>query len=181
MGSSKSLDLLRSAYNYKERGMKVLLMTFSRDTRNGVGYITSRTGLQEEAIALDEDCNPYRLTYEEARKGKLSAVFVDEIQFATKEQIEEFSDIVDHFKIPVLCYGLRSDFAGELFPAIEKLLVLSDTIEEIKTVCWCGSKATMNARIVDGEVTKTGEQIQIGGNESYTALCRKHWKTGTLK
>ena len=161
--------------------MKVLLMTFSRDTRNGVGYITSRTGLQEEAIALDEDSNPYEVAYVEAVNVGFSAIFVDEIQFATKKQIEEFSDIVDEFNVPVLCYGLRSDFAGELFPAIEKLLVLADTIEEIKSICWCGRKSTMNARIVDGKVTKTGEQIQIGGNESYVSLCRKHWKTGTLK
>lgn len=176
MGSGKSIDLLKVAYNYEERGQKVLILTSGIDDRYGVGKVKSRIGIEKEAIIIKEDTNIFNLVID-----KVDCVLVDEVQFLTKDQIYQLSDIVDYLNIPVITYGLKSDFMLEPFLASKYLMVLADVIEEIPTVCWCGKRANVNARIVNGKIVKEGEQIQVGGNESYISLCRKHYKEGKIK
>ena len=173
MGSSKTANALMAEYNYRERGQKVLLAKTSTDTRDGVNIIRSRIGLQKECVLLDAVCE---MSDEELKT--YNAVIVDEIQFAKREQIDFLTHIVDDLNVPVLCYGLRSDFQLNLFEGSERLLAIADEIKEVKTVCWCGKKATCNARLSNGRVIKEGEQVLLGGNESYIALCRKHWAEG---
>ena len=181
MGASKTANALMVAYNYKERGQKALVLKPETDTREGQNIIKSRVGLTQEAHLVSSDENLFDLVQKEQHNGqKVDCVIVDEAQFLTKRQVEQLSDIVDIINTPVIAYGLRADFRGELFEGSLWLLALADTIEEIKTVCFCSKKAIMNARISNGKVVKKGEQIKIGGNESYVALCRKHWKEGKL-
>ena len=172
MGSSKSANALMVQYNYTERGQSALLVKPRMDSRGEEGTISSRAGLSARCVYMED--------IEKADLSRYDCLIVDEAQFLSKAQVEKLSDIVDESNIPVICYGLRADFRGELFEGSRCLLACADTIEEIKTVCWCGKKATYNARIADGRVVKSGEQILIGGNESYAALCRKHWKRGEL-
>ncbi|MCK5808625.1 thymidine kinase [bacterium] len=182
MGASKTANALMVAYNYKERGQRALIFKPETDTREEKNIIKSRVGLSEEAQLISKRDN--LLDFVDSEKGKsqkVDCVIVDEAQFLTKQQVEQLTDVVDRRNIPVIAYGLRADFRGELFEGSLWLLALADTIEEIKTVCFCSKKAIMNARILDGKVIKTGEQIKIGGNESYVALCRKHWKEGKTK
>ena len=172
MGSSKTANAIMVQYNYRERGQNALLLKPRLDSRDGEKVVGSRSGL----------CAPCEFV-EDLDKVDLSlydCLIVDEAQFLTKAQVEQLVDIVDEHCIPVICYGLRADFQGNLFEGSHWLLAWADTIEEIKTVCWCGRKATCNARVADGKVVKAGEQIVLGGNESYVALCRKHWKSGEL-
>ena len=172
MGSSKSANAIMVQYNYHERGQKALLVKPGIDQRDGAKIVGSRCGLSAPCILMEElDCINYR---------EYNCIVVDEAQFLTKAQVQRLVEIVDDDGIPVVCYGLRADFRGELFEGSQWLLAWADTIEEVKTVCWCGKKATWNARISDGRVLKEGEQIVLGGNESYTALCRKHWREGNL-
>lgn len=172
MGSSKTANAIMVQYNYAERGQSALLVKPQLENRDGERIIASRSGLQAPCVFMEE------LTLDEAAKH--DCIIVDEAQFLTKEQVQLLVDIVDTANVPVVAYGLRADFQGNLFEGSHWLLAWADSIEEIKTVCWCGKKATYNARISNGKVVKEGEQIVLGGNESYTSLCRKHWATGDL-
>ncbi len=181
MGASKTSNALMVEYNYRERGQNAVILKPSIDTRDGVSVIKSRLGIGKEAILVFPETDVFKLIETMDSSGKIHCVIIDEAQFLSGSQVSELCRIVDELNIPVIAYGLRADFAGNLFPGSERLLALADTIEEIKTVCWCSKKAIMNARIVNGTVVKVGEQIVIGGNESYIALCRKHWAEGKLR
>ncbi|MGI6192585.1 MAG: thymidine kinase [Christensenellales bacterium] len=173
MGSSKSANALMVRYNYEERNQKVLLVKPELDSRDGERVVTSRCGLSSPCEYLDA-------LYDRDVK-QYDCVIVDEAQFLTKKQVERLVEIVDEEGVPVIAYGLRADFRGELFEGSQWLLAWADTIEEIKTICWCGKKATYNARFdEDGNVTKVGEQIVLGANDRYVGLCRRHWKEGNL-
>lgn len=178
MNAGKSTLLLQSAHNYKERGMDTLLFTAAIDGRYEKGKIYSRIGLKSDAVSFDHDFNLFDYTHSQKQLNPLlQCVLVDESQFLTKKQVGQLTDIVDELNLPVLAYGIRSDFRGEPFEGSMYLLIWADNLIEIKTICHCGKKAIMNARINSkGEIVKTGEQIQIGGNESYIAMCRKHFK-----
>jgi thymidine kinase len=179
MNAGKSTVLLQSAYNYQERGMATLLFTPQIDNRAGTGKIASRIGLFADAIPYDNQFDLYTYTKEKiAQNPLINCVLVDEAQFMTKEQVMQLTDIVDELNLPVLAYGLRTDFMGESFPGSKYLLALADNLVEIKTICHCGRKATMNMRIdAEGRKLTKGDQVQIGGNESYVSVCRKHYKT----
>jgi len=181
MNAGKSLDLLKTAYNYEERQQNVLILTSALDVRYGINKIKSRVGLEKEAKSISEDTNICDIFIKENSINKINCVLVDESQFLKKHHIMQLTDIVDLYDTPVICYGLRSDFKNDPFEGSSYLMAISDTIEELKTVCWCGKKAIINARVVDNKITTTGEQIQIGGNESYVSLCRKHFKEGKIK
>lgn len=175
MGSGKSIDLLKVAYNYEERGKKVLVFTASIDDRIGeCGKVWTRIGLSKEAEIFSEDKNLFDIVKNYSFKP--DCILVDEAQFLSKKNVEELSDIVDELNIPVICYGLRADFRQNFFEGSKALMEIADKIEEIKTICECGAKATVNMRIVDGKPTIKGEQILIGGNESYKSVCRKCYK-----
>jgi thymidine kinase len=176
MGSSKTANALMVHFNYEERGQKALLVKSGVDKRDGDLIIKSRIGLKKECITLEELMN-----YNDEILKEYNAIVVDEVQFASKEQIDRLSDIADFLDIPVICYGLRADFKNELFPGSERLLAIADEVEEIKTVCWCGKKATCNARYNENGIVRDGEQVMLGANDSYISLCRKHFKLGILK
>jgi len=177
MNAGKSTVLLQSAYNYRERGMEALLFTPTIDTRYGVGKISSRIGLTHEAIPFEKDFNLFDYTLSEKDKNsKIACVLVDEAQFLTKVQVKQLTEIVDTLNLPVLAYGIRSDFQGEPFEGSLYLLVWADNLVELKTICFCGKKAIMNARMdVDGRFIKVGSQVLIGDNDTYTSMCRKHF------
>ena len=177
MGSSKTANALMVRYNYMERGKKVLLLKPKIENRDGEKIIRSRIGLEAECEYVED------VIEEPAYNGlsEYDAIIIDEAQFLTGKQVDRLSDIVDNFDIPVLCFGLRADFRGNFFSGSQRLMEIADSIEEIKTICWCGRKATFNARLKDGKVIYTGQQVMMGGNESYIALCRKHYKEGKLK
>lgn len=172
MGSSKTANAIMVRHNYLERGQRVLMLKPRLDNRDGETMIASRSGLRCRCHFI-EDLDRFNVR-------DYDCLIVDEAQFLTKAQVEALVRIVDEMGIPVICYGLRADFRGNLFEGSHWLLAWADTIEEIKTVCWCGRKATCNARVVGGEVVKSGEQIVLGGSESYVALCRRHWAKGEL-
>lgn len=180
MNAGKSIELIKVAYNYEERGKRVLVLIPSVDNRYGTGVIASRIGISREAIAINDDTNILNLFMNENKKKKIDCVLIDECQFLKKHHVQELIEIVDSCEVPVLAYGLKNDFKNELFEGSYYMLVYADKIEEIKTICWCGRKATMVARIVDGKFVKTGEQIVIGGNDMYISLCRKHYNDGRL-
>ena len=180
MNAGKTIELIKVAYNYEERGKKVLVMTPAIDDRYGIGKIASRIGVTRDATLIKDNTNILELYLDEAKKGEISCVLVDECQFLKRHHIEELAEIVDSFDTPVLAYGLKNDFKNDLFEGSYYMLIYADKIEEIKTICWCGRKATMVARVVDGKFVKTGEQIQIGGNDMYVSLCRKHYNDGRL-
>ena len=170
MGSGKSIDLLKVAYNYEERKQNVFLLTAGIDDRYSKGEIATRIGISKEAHTFNKDDNLFEMI---KNNNKIDCVLVDEAQFLSRKNVEELSDVVDLLNIPVICYGLRADFRGELFEGSKWLLTIADKIEEIKTICECGNKATYNMRIVDGKPTTLGDQVLIGGNESYISVCRK--------
>ena len=167
MNAGKSIELIKVAYNYEERGKRVLVLVPSVDDRFGKGMVCSRIGLKREAIMVNDNTNLLKLFMEENAKKKIDCVLVDECQFLKKHHVQELVEIVDSYETPVLAYGLKNDFRNELFEGSYYMLVYADKIEEIKTICWCGRKATMVARIVDGKFVKTGEQILIGCNDMY--------------
>ncbi|MFC0215600.1 thymidine kinase [Paenibacillus chartarius] len=170
MNSGKSIEVLRVAHNYEEQGKKVLLFTSVVDDRYGIGKVASRIGMQKEAAVVDDDMDMFAI----AQSERPNAILVDEAQFLGEKQIKQLVDIVDSLNIPVMAYGLRADFLGQLFEGSYHLLALADTIEEIKTVCWyCDKKAIMNMRCKDGIPVFEGEQIMVGGNDSYVPVCRK--------
>ena len=175
MGSSKTANALMAEYNYRERGQKVLLAKTNIDTRDGANIMRSRIGLEKECLLLSDICE---MPDEEIKK--YDAVIVDEIQFATSEQVDHLAYIVDYLNVPVLCYGLRSDFQLHLFEGSERLITIADVIKEVKTVCWCGKKATTNARYNEHGIVREGSQVMLGANDSYIALCRKHFLEGNL-
>lgn len=175
MNSSKTANALMTHFNYEEVGQKALLCKTEMDTRDGAKKIRSRMGLENECVLLKE---LQLMTEEQIRE--YDCIIVDEVQFASKEQIDFLSDIVDFLDVPVVCYGLRADFQNKLFPGSERLIAIADTISEIKTVCWCGKKATCNARYNHKGIVRTGEQVVLGANDNYVALCRKHYKLGML-
>jgi thymidine kinase len=180
MNAGKSIELIKVAYNYEERGKRVLVFVPSVDSRYGKGVVSSRIGIKREAIIINDDTNILKLFMEEDAVGKIDCVLIDECQFLKKHHVQELVEIVDSCETPVLAYGLKNDFRNELFEGSYYMLVYADKIEEIKTICWCGRKATMVARIVDGRFVKTGEQIVIGGNDMYVSLCRKHYNDGRV-
>ncbi|UTW00846.1 thymidine kinase [Marinomonas rhizomae] len=177
MNAGKSTVLLQSAHNYQERGMRVLLLTASIDDRFETGQIASRIGISAEACLFDNDTNLVALIQNEINQQRLSCILIDEAQFLTKEQVYALSEIVDKQHIPVLAFGIRTDFQGELFEGSQALLAWSDKLIELKTVCHCGSKATMVIRLNEqGTPVKEGAQVEIGGNDRYLSVCRKHFK-----
>lgn len=180
MNAGKSIDLIKVAYNYEERGQTVMCLIPAVDDRYGVGVITSRIGVQREATAVGDDTNILELFMKENERQHIDCVLVDECQFLKKHHVQELVEIVDSCNTPVICYGLKNDFRNELFEGSYYMLVYADKIEEIKTICWCGRKATMVARVVDGKIVKSGDQIVVGGNDLYVSLCRKHYNDGRL-
>lgn len=174
MGSGKTIDLLKVAHNYEEKGQKALILTAGIDDRYGVGKVTTRIGLQREAEIFNKDVNIFELVKNYIYKP--DSILIDESQFLTKEHVNQISDIVDILDIPVMCYGLRADFRLEFFEGSLYLMAIADKIEEIKTVCECGAKATCNMRMINGKATNKGEKILIGGNDSYKSVCRKCYK-----
>ena len=180
MNAGKSIELIKVAYNYEERGKHVLTLVPATDNRYGTGLITSRIGIQREAMVVADDTNILELYMRENEKQKIDCILIDECQFLKKHHIQELVEIVDSCDVPVLAYCLKNDFRNELFEGSYYLLIYADKIEEIKTICWCGRKATMVARLVDGRIVKQGEQIVVGGNDMYISLCRKHYNDGRL-
>ena len=176
MNAGKSTMLLQSAYNYRERGMQVLLLTSSLDDRNGSGVIRSRVGCEDTAHIFSHSDNLLAIVREQP---KLECILIDEAQFMTKDQVLQCCQIVDELQIPVLAFGLRTDFQGEPFVGSSYLLGLADLLQEVKAVCHCGKKATMNMRVdAKGQKISSGAQVLIGGNERYVAVCRKHYNLG---
>ena len=173
MGSSKSANALITKFNYEERGMRVWLIKPSTDTRDGAGIIASRIGLSAKADIISHEESIIALL---DKMSGIDVIITDECQFFTPEQIDELREIVNFRNIPVLCFGLRTDFMTHLFPGSRRLLEIADSITEIKTICSCGAKAIVNARIdSDGHVITSGSQVFIGGNDSYVAMCHKCW------
>lgn len=176
MNAGKSTSLLQSAHNYFERGMTTKLYTAAIDDRYGVGKISSRIGLSEEAETFTEKTDFWTQTNSNLKNDPISCLFIDEAQFLTKAQVLQLARVCDELNVPVLCYGLRSDYQGEPFEGSKYLLVLADKLSEIKTVCHCGRKATMVLRINDkGQAVDEGEQIEIGGDSRYVSVCRRHY------
>ena len=180
MNAGKSIELIKVAYNYEERGKNVLVLAPSVDDRYGPGKITSRIGISRDAIKIDSQTNILDVFWEAHAQKPIDCVLIDECQFLKKHQVEELVSIVDCHDTPVLAYGLKNDFRNELFEGSYHMLVYADKIEEIKTICHCGRKATMVARVVDGKMVRSGEQIVIGGNDMYVSLCRRHYNEGNL-
>lgn len=183
MNAGKSTTLLQSNYNYQERGMRTILFVPEIDTRFGKGKIASRIGLESSAISFNEHFDLYAATEVSANQSdKVKCVFIDEAQFLTKDQVWQLTQIVDRLHIPVLAYGLRTDFLGEPFEGSKYLLAWSEDIVEIKTICFCGRKAIMNLRLDgQGNPVRSGAQIEIGDNDRYMAVCRQHFKEGRVK
>ena len=173
MGSSKTANALMVRYNYLEKGKNVVILKPKCENRDGEKVIRSRIGLEAECDFAEDFLDSYSGEH-------FDAIIVDEVQFLIPEDIDRLSDLVDTHGITVICYGLRTDFRSELFPGAKRLMEIADDIEQIKTICWCGKRAHFNARILDGQMVTEGEQVQLGGNESYTALCRKHYKQGKI-
>ena len=174
MGSSKTAQALITKYNYEENDMSVWLIKPSADIRDGVNILRSRIGLYAEVDIMTPEMNIYE-TFR-SRSGKCDAVIADEAQFLTPEQIDQLRQIVDDYNVPVMCFGLRTDFQTKLFPGSRRLMEIADTIQEIKTICDCAAKATVNARISDGYVVTEGAQVMLGGNDAYIAMCHRCYK-----
>lgn len=183
MGSSKTLRLLSTAYDFEEKGIQIMVLKPSLDTRDGKGIIRSRAGLSRPCLTIDKDVDLYKAikSYSNALAAQFESlrwVIIDECQFLTEEQVNQLSDVVDFLDINVMCYGLRTDFKSRLFPASKRLFELADDIEEVKSTCECGkNKTSINARFdKNGDIIVDGDQIMVGGDESYRAICRKCWK-----
>jgi thymidine kinase len=177
MNAGKSTLLLQAAHNYNERGMDTLLLTAALDDRSGTGRIGSRIGLSREAGTFGPQTDLFDRIADRLAAGPVACVFIDEAQFLSREQVWQLARVVDDLNVPVMAYGLRVDFRGELFPGSAALLALADVMREVRTICHCGRKATMVVRQgPDGRVLTDGAQVQIGGNETYVSLCRRHWR-----
>ena len=178
MNAGKSTLLLQASYNYQERGMRTAIFIAAFDDRAGQGRISSRIGLTSDAIAFDRSDDLYRHIEElnADGSGAIACVFVDEAQFLSEEQVWQLARVADRLSIPVMAYGLRTDFQGKLFPGSRALLAIADEMREVRTICHCGRKATMVVRLgADGKVAKSGAQVEIGGNDKYVSYCRRHW------
>ena len=176
MNAGKSTTLLQADFNYRERGMETMLWTAALDDRYGAGQITSRIGLLAEAHKFDPESDLWAAVSDEHRRRPLACVLVDEAQFLSKDQVFALARLADEADIPVLCYGLRTDFAADLFPGSAALLGIADALVELKAVCECGRKATMNLRVdAAGRAVVAGAQTEIGGNDRYVAMCRRHF------
>ncbi|MDP2560181.1 thymidine kinase [Psychrobium sp. 1_MG-2023] len=176
MNAGKSTSLLQSAYNYKERGMESVILTASIDNRFGVGKVTSRIGLSQPADIFSRDCDLFLMIEQKLLNGPIHCILVDESQFLSKEQVKQLSQVVDKLNVPVLCYGLRTDFMGEPFEGSLYLMSWADKLVELKTICHCGRKATMVVRTDEkGNALSSGSQVEIGGNERYVSMCRGHF------
>jgi thymidine kinase len=179
MNAGKSTLLLQSSYNYRERGMQTLILQPETDNRFGLGKVASRIGLSADAKTFRFSANLYQAVDQQLASGRLDCILVDEAQFLTEAQVRQLSDVCDFLEIPVLCYGLRTDFQGNLFEGSRQLLAWADSLIEVKTICHCGRKATMVLRIgPSGHAVREGDQVQIGGNDRYTSVCRRHFKQG---
>ena len=177
MNAGKSTVLLQAAYNYGERGMETYLLTADFDGRAGVGKIASRIGIEAAADIYGPGEDLYRLVAARLEKGHVACVLVDEAQWLSREQVWQLARVVDDFGVPVMCYGLRVDFRGELFSGSAALLAIADEMREVRTICHCGKKATMVIRIDESGLALTeGAQIEVGGNDRYVSLCRRHWR-----
>ena len=178
MNAGKSTQLLQVRHNYHERHQRTLLLKPHLDNRDGEDLIRPRIGGLEARVdaLVFPDTDLRALIETHLQSGPLDCVLIDEAQFMSPEQVRQLCSVADFLDVPIMCYGLRADFRAELFPGSAALMALADDIEELKTICWCGKKATVNARIQDGHVQHEGPQILIGGNETYTSLCRKHWR-----
>ena len=177
MGSSKTAQALITKYNYEENDLNVWLIKPSADVRDGVNILRSRIGLEAEVEIIPPSTDVYKL-FTDTKKDSCDVIIVDECQFLTPKQIDELRYIVNDFNIPVMCFGLRTDFQTKLFPGSMRLMEVADAIQEIKTMCDCGSKATVNARISDGYIVTEGEQVVLGGNDCYIAMCHRCYKAG---
>jgi thymidine kinase len=177
MNAGKSAILLQSAYNYHERGMKTLLLKPEVDTRDPLSnHIVSRIGIKAQAEVFSTDTNLEEFIKQYYYKTKVDCILLDESQFLTPDQVWQLASISDDFGIPVMCYGLRTDFKGNLFPGSATMLAIADDVREIRTLCWCGRKATMTMRFdAEGKAITDGNQVDVGGNEKYISLCRRHW------
>ncbi|PWG17752.1 thymidine kinase [Salibaculum griseiflavum] len=177
MNAGKSTVLLQASHNYAERGMETYLLTAQFDTRAGEGRIASRIGIGTAADTFAPHDDLFQKIENRLAQGPCACVFIDEAQFLSKAQVWQLARAVDDLGVPVMCYGLRVDFMGELFPGSAALLALADEMREVRTICHCGKKATMVVRMNgEGRVLTGGEQVQIGGNETYVSLCRRHWR-----
>ncbi|MGY3778538.1 thymidine kinase [Isobaculum melis] len=180
MNSGKTIEILKVAHNYEEQNKPVVIMTSGIDDREAVGLVSSRIGLKRDAIPIFDETNVYETIKDLAVTPY--CILIDESQFLKKEHVCQLADIVDQLNIPVMAFGLKNDFRNELFEGSEYLLLYADKIEEMKTICWfCHKKAIMNLRVADGQPVYTGEQIQIGGNESYFPVCRQHYHQPVLE
>lgn len=176
MNAGKSTALLQSSFNYEERGMQTMIFTAAIDDRHGVGNVRSRIGIEKKAHIFDSDTDIYAMVRSEKENSGVNCVLIDEAQFLNKAQVSQLCRVCDEISVPVLCYGLRTDFQANLFEGSKYLLALGDELNELKTICECGRKATMNLRVhEDGSAVKEGAQKEIGGNDLYVALCRKHF------
>lgn len=184
MDAGKTLDLLKVAFNYQDRGQHTIIITSQIDNRAGVNQVKSRIGLTKAAISLTTTDDIFNRVKAEHEKQYISCILIDEIHFFTVEQIKQITDIVDYLKIPVICYGLRSDYCGNPFPSSAYLMAVADTIEELKTICHCGKKATFNMLVKDGVALKHGPSIVVDNDilkthsTRYISVCRLHWKEG---
>ncbi len=177
MNAGKSTVLLQAAHNYIERGMDVYLLTAQFDNRAGEGRIASRIGIGKDADTFGASDDLFTKIEERMQDQRIACVFIDEAQFLSEAHVWQLARAVDDLKVPIMCYGLRVDFRGKLFPGSAALLALSDEMREVRTICHCGKKATMVIRQDEnGDVLKDGAQVQIGGNETYVSLCRRHWR-----
>jgi thymidine kinase len=177
MNAGKSTMLMQASYNYQERGMRTVILIAAIDDRAGVGKVSSRIGLEAEAIPFSPGDDLYALLEGLNRKGQIACIFIDEAQFLDRDQVWQLAHVVDRLDIPVMAYGLRTDFQGQLFPGSKELLAIADELREVRTICHCGRKATMVARLdSEGKVIREGAQIDIGGNDKYVSYCRRHWE-----
>lgn len=177
MGSSKTAQALIAKYNYEENDLRVWLIKPSADIRDGVSILRSRIGLESQVETIGPEMDIYDL-FRKKQEGKCDVIIVDECQFLSEQQIDQLRAIVNDCNVPTMCFGLRTDFLTRLFPGSRRLMEIADTIQEIKTICDCGAKATVNARVVDGYIVTEGAQVVLGGNDSYIAMCHRCYVNG---
>ncbi len=177
MGSSKTAQALITKYNYEENDLRVWLIKPSADTRDGMQTLRSRIGLEAQVEVIPPEMDILE-RFRQTQAGQCDVIIADECQFLTEQQIDQLRSIVNDYNIPVMCFGLRTDFLTRLFPGSRRLMEVADTIQEIKTICDCGAKATVNARVVDGYIVTEGAQVVLGGNDSYIAMCHKCYVRG---
>ena len=181
MNAGKSTALLQASHGYRERGLETMVFTSSKDDRYGESEVVSRVGLRSPAHTYSESDNILKMVHDENEKHELRCILIDEAQFLTKDQVKQLGKIVDELKITVMAFGIRTDFQGELFEGSKYLLAWADKLKELRAVCHCGSKATMIVRVSeDGSIMRSGDQVEIGGNERYLSLCRKCFYSGTI-